>query len=308
MKKLFLILISVLLVSGCTYLPFDIPFLDSGGPNVTKLGPDVIVIQNINVIPSTSIRPSDSFSVYYEVKNQDENEMISDVKYHLYDTGLCKFQPLEGGDDPTSLTTLGDFAPSETKLVEWNFQAPSADDIAHLRLNCPIKFKVNYPYQARSQIDVVVIDEDRLRDLQRAGEDVIHIPTLSMGRGPIKIYFDFGNTLPVRENSNLSVYVKVKNEGVGSFGEIPTEGKTLNIHTDCNLIISCLDDYFACTGTLCVNILKPIPLINKETFEIRCLLQVPPGMDIEMEKTFYIYAELDYDYDVLGEVNVGVNP
>jgi hypothetical protein len=317
MKKLFLGLLLILLVSGCVTLPFDIPFLSGqGGTNVTELGPDVIVIQNINVIPGTSVRPEDSFSVYFELKNQEENRMVpssedtEDVKYNLFDTGLCTWTG--GTSYPQTTGSIDPFSPLETKLIEWNFKAPSAEQIAFLSINCPIRFKISYPFTAVSQIDVGIIDEDRLRDLQRAGEDVTYVPSLSVGRGPIKIYFDFGNTLPVRNNTNLSVYIKVNDKGNGLLGEISNESdKQLIIEvSDKFQSLDCLKDYFKCEHVdniwRCHNEYKPIPLIKKETFEIRCVLETP--LTVNVQETFYITAKLNYIYDVLGEANIEVKP
>jgi len=303
MKKLFLGLISILLVSGCAGLPFDLPFFDGGGPNVTELGPDIIVIQGISIIPNPPLRPEDQFSVYFEVKNQDDIEPISGVSYELYDTGLCVWQP--GGYYTSKFGSWSEgFAPLETKLVEWVFKAPSLEDIAHLRTTCPIKFKVNYSYTAKSQIDVSVINENRLKNLQRAGEDVIYEPNLNVGRGPIKIYFDFGNTLPIKESSSLSVYLKVEDKGNGLLGQI--ENDSFSLETDStNFIFSdFMPEYFTCTGNICKNN-NSIPLINKETFEIRFVLDTPPE---DMEKTYYITAKLNYTYDVIGEANVAIEP
>jgi hypothetical protein len=317
MKKIILSLSLVLLISGCVGMPFDIPFLsDQGGPNVTELGPDILVIQNINVIPNPPLSPDDRFSVYFEVKNQDENERVPqagfpDVSYELYDTGLCSF---EGGDPRLkSGTWSSGFAPLETKLVEWNFKAPSVDEIVHLSTSCPIKFKINYDYTAKSQIDVSVIDEERLRDLQRSGEDTTYIPSLSVGRGPVKIYFDFGNILPVRENSELPVYIKVMDKGAGLLGKISRAmGRRLVIKAPDFQGITCIEDYFICFDTnndgnndRCENTLKDIPLIRKETFEIRCVLTTP---GVSIENTYYITAELHYEYPVLGETNVRIEP
>lgn len=315
MKKLFLGLILVLLASGCAGmpgLPFKIPFFGDGGPNVTELGPDVITIQNINVIPKTSVRPDDTFSVYFELKNQEENRRVpssedtDDITYNLYDYGLCSWTG--GTKYPQNKGNLEPFAPLETKLIEWNFKAPSAEKIAFLSTNCPIRWKITYPFKSISQIDVSVIDENRLRDLQRSGEDTTYVPSLSVGRGPVKIYFDFGNTLPVRNNTNMSVYIKVRDKGKGLLGEIPNStGKMLTLKAPEKFQnIECVKDYFTCNGNTCENTKKPIPLIKKETFEIRCTLETPETVNIQ--ETFYITAELNYNYPILGKVIVNVKP
>jgi hypothetical protein len=303
-------LILVLLISGCTGLP-DISSIFGGNPsaNVTKLGPDVIVIQTINVIPKASLRPEDTFSVFFEVKNQDEDKRVPNVRYDLFDRGLCGFEGDGGKPDPNLHPgSFGDFSPSETRLVEWNFRAPTEADMVGLRITCPIRFKIIYDYNATSQIDVDVINPQRLTDLQRSGKDVTYVPSLSVGRGPLKIYFDFGNTLPVRAGGTLTFYVKVKDEGAGLYGEISNEtGKNLVINADDFSNIDCVSEYFNCpSSTSCEN-KQTIPLINKETFDMRCTATAPSG--VTDEQTFYINARiLNYEYPVLGQASVEVKP
>jgi len=323
MKKIILgSLFLILLISGCIEgIPglqnCDIPFIcQSNQVNVTKLGPDILVIKDINVIPKGSIRPNDEFSVYFQVKNQEENEIVRGVNYSLFDTGLCSFK----GGTPNATTSTskqwddGNFAPAETKQGDWSFSAPSLENIANLRTVCPIKFKITYNYTSRSQVDIGLIDDVRLKELQRSGKDVSYSPNLNIGRGPVKIYFDFGGTLPARNNSNLSFYVRVVDEGSGLYTTIP-KGKLSIQAPDMNSAFKnmiCVNDYFECghddanKRRHCENTLKVIPLITKKTFDIKCTLETPSI--VNEEETRYINAYLPYDYDVIGSASVEVKP
>jgi hypothetical protein len=317
MNKLFLILTLtlVVLVSGCTSFPNI--FGPTTNTTVKELPPDVMVIQNVQVLPKASVRPSDQFSVYYEVNNQDDQQVVSGVKQHLYDTGLCEL--IAWPDCPNGAsnsetckptyqnTPLSDFSPTETKMIEWTFNAPFENRIAGLSVKCPISFKISYDYSAKSQVDVLVVNSDRLTEMQRSGEDVTYIPTVNAGRGPLKIYFDFGNALPVKESSSLSVYIKVKNVGTGLYEQIPTgdASKELTIMAPDFQSLTCPPDYFSCSGTTCMNN-KSIPLIEKQTFEIKCLAKTPAVPS--MERTVYITAGFNYSYDVYGQASVEVSP
>jgi len=326
MKKIILgSLILVLFVSGCIDINnlglsnCDIPFIcQQNTVNVTKLGPDILVIQNINVIPKGSVRPKDEFSVYFQVKNQEENDIVSNVRYSLFDTGLCSFSggtPINPKTIPPQLWDDGNFAPAETKQGDWSFSAPSLEDIANLRTVCPIKFKITYNYTSRSQVDIGLIDDVRLKELQRSGKDVSYSTNLNIGRGPIKIYFDFGGTLPARNNSNLSFYVRVVDEGSGLYTTIP-KGKLSIQAPNMNSArpfqnLECVSDYFGiCSQNggvwMCSNSQKVIPLISKKTFDIKCTLETPST--VNEEETRYINAYLPYDYDVIGSASVEVKP
>ena len=67
MNKITLVsLIVVLLVAGCTD-PFGI--FQPQGPQVKELPPDVLSIQNITTLPSSSVRERDQFSIYFDLMN-----------------------------------------------------------------------------------------------------------------------------------------------------------------------------------------------------------------------------------------------
>jgi hypothetical protein len=311
MKKLFLSLILILLVSGCV-LPFDIPFFQSSGPEVKELPPDVISIQNITVLPSSSVRVEDQFSILLEVTNQDEFDEI-DVDYNLYDTGLCD---VLGGYPVDISTRQGDFdtfAPRETVLVEWNFEAPTTEEIASISLICPIRFRFDFSYNATSQIDLVVIDSEHLRELQRAGEITSFKPSLNIGRGPIKIYFDYGTSLPIKDESPLSIYITVEDKGTGLLRKIELDDE-FNIIFPAGFDLSDANcPLFDCSGSVnsgwtCENN-DDIYLTNKKTMEMRCANIITPSLFSDApEKTYFITAELEYEYYAVGEVDVEVKP
>lgn len=212
MKKFVLGLFLILLVSGCAGLPDIFSGLIPGAGdkvNKTELSPDLIVIQNINVIPAPPISAGDQFSVSFDIKNQDE---IKDVKidYSLFDMGLCSYTTSQ-----SSTTATIKLFPLQTEFVEWTFNSPSNDEIAYLPNKCPIRFKVNYTFDATSQIDVDIISAARLTQLQRAGTPPSFVPSLSVGIGPVKIYLSFGASLPARDNSSLPIFIIVEDKGTG---------------------------------------------------------------------------------------------
>jgi len=68
---------------------------------------------------------------------------------------------------------------------------------------------------AKSQVDFVVISRNYLTELQRSGQTTTFRPTVNIGRGPIKIYFDFGANLPAKNDAPLPVYLTVEDKGTG---------------------------------------------------------------------------------------------
>jgi hypothetical protein len=276
---------------------------------VKELPPDVISINNVTVLPSTSVRAKDEFSLYFELFNQEEFN-YTDVKYNLYDTGLCEV--LSGGEPVISKgNTRGDLvpnlAPKEIRQIEWSFQAPDADQIAHLKVTCPIRFRFDFSYNAKSQIDVLVISSEHFSELQKAGKATVFSPTVNVGRGPIKTYFDFGTTLPVKNNYNLPIYIRVEDKGTGMLKQIEKGNFTVTFPDEFNLTgVDC--PYLTCNGKSCTNTNAEIPIINKKSLDIRCSgIKTPPNIGVP-EKTYFINSSLNYDYYVAGEVDVQVNP
>ena len=347
MKKFIFSLFLILLVSECAGMPDIFNGIFPGGNNVnkTELSPDLIIIKNINVIPNPPINTLDQFSVSFEIINQDELKEASNVKYELYDWGLC--DPLTTEGDPI-VGTFDSLAPLQTEFKQWRFQAPDNNEIGYLSTRCPIRFKINYTYTSTSQIDLDVISKDRLEQLQKAGTPPSFTPSLSVGRGPVKIYFSFGNELPIKSENTISLFVKVEDKGTGMFGEI--KNKTLIINfpdgfktadVDCGSKFNCTDNYLTVfcfpffgqkpttENNVCdtnndgiinmrdiqqtTNIIteptcynnQEIPLIKKTSPQIRCSIKAPI---VNVEKTFFIKGYLGYSYDVDGETSVGVKP
>ncbi|NIM46677.1 MAG: hypothetical protein GTN40_00765 [Candidatus Aenigmarchaeota archaeon] len=310
MKKLLLSLILILLFSGCVGLPFEIPFFTPSGPKVKEKPHDVISIHNLTVLPSTSVRTEDEFSIYFELLNQDEI-YTKEVGYNIYDTGLCT--PVGGVPDipPTSNPAWTKLSPTETRLVEWTFQAPSSEDIANIKTTCPIKFKFDFEHTAVSEIDILVIETAHLQELHRAGKTTTFTPTVNVGRGPIKIYFDFGTSLPAKTGTSLAVYLVVHDKGTGLLRKIPSgkfkiefpEGFTVTGGVDTCPFFDCDSGSRICTSD------EDIYIINKKSLEIRCSgITTPSIISPGPEKTYFINASIDYDYYTIGNVDVEVRP
>lgn len=297
MKKFVLGLFLILLVSGCSGMPDIFQGLLPGGDskvNKTEASPDLITIQNLRSIPTPPINSGDSFSVTFELVNQDEIKEVP-ITYELFDYGLCT--------PPTPVPSGGvTIAPLGTEWTEWTFTAPSNSLISGLTTKCPIRFKVSYDWTAASQIDADVISEVRYNEMQRTGQIPSYTPSLSVGRGPIKVYFSFGATLPIRTGSTLPIFISVEDKGTGLLGNIPDGKLTLNFGGLES--VDCGSRFTPCGGGSCTNA-GAIPMIRKKSPQLRCTAKAP---GVNIEKTFYITASLGYSYDLIGEVSVEVKP
>ncbi len=315
-KIIILSILSILFISGCVEMPeaFKGIFPGMEGTEVKELPPDVIVIQNINVLPNPPVNSGDQFSVSFEVKNQEEAREVPEMYIQLFDYGLCtpQIDTTEWEPQADGISYKKDyknFAPLQTEFVEWTFTAPSTDIIGNLPTECPIRFKVSYKFTSLSRVNVDVISKERLQQIQRSGNVSTFTPTVSVGRGPIKIYFSFGASLPIRTSSTgfesiLPVFISIEDKGTGLLSNIPA-GK-LSIKYPKEFTIKSYDK-FDCSDNICTNNVE-IPMIKKKSPPLRLSFIMPTNDTVPVERTFFISAELNYTYDITGETNVEVKP
>lgn len=299
MKKFVLSLLLIVLISGCT-IPEG--FLPGTGTTKKEQSTDLIIVQNLNIIPTPPINAGDQFSISFEIKNQDEVVSVDNVSYNLFDKGLCK-EKLSGDEENASIS--GGLAPLQAEFKEWTFRAPSNEDIGHLSVTCPMRFMVSYSHTATSQIDIDVINSDRLSQLQKSGQAPSFTPTLTVGSGPVKIYFDFGASMPVRNATTLPVYITVEDKGTGLLGTIGS-GNLKITFPDGFTIGDC--PKFTCSsppGNIVCTTNADIPIIKKKSPQLRCSITTPAE---SIEKTYYIRADMDYNYDIVQEASVEIKP
>ncbi|MBN2203386.1 MAG: membrane lipoprotein lipid attachment site-containing protein [Candidatus Aenigmarchaeota archaeon] len=301
MKKMISLLVLVLFVSGCTSFS-GINFFGQN-QEVKEVSEDVIVIENINVVPTSPLIAGDQFSLSFQMINEDEMYDVP-VEYKLLDDGLCSFVRNQAFRDTGSFTLV----PGQVEFIEWTFDTPESSDIAYIRTICPIRFKTTYYYFAESEIEISVIDKDRYMQLQQSGEFTTFTPTLTVGRGPIKIYMELGATLPIREGGTLPVYITVEDKGDGLMTKIPERKLVMGIpeefaegaYCDFMSLDETIGGYAYFTNT------QSIPFVSKETPKMKCTFIAP---DVSLEQTYFANAYfLDFAYDKIKEVEVEVQP
>lgn len=195
------------------------------------------------------------------------------------------------------------FAPQQTETMEWWFTAPTNAQIVNMPYTCPIRYKIEYGMTAKTQTEVTVVDEAKLRELQRSGQYQQVTPKQNVYMGPVKIFFEFGLPQPVKEGDVLPLFITVEDKGSGRItggGNIATGN--LKIKLPSGFTVKSCDKF---SGTTELTNTQQIPVIKKKSPQLRCAVQVPSVTDL---RTYYIQAELTYVYELDYQQDVQINP
>jgi hypothetical protein len=245
MKWIFVIaaLSLVIFSSGCTVpgLNIEIPFLPDifGGMNVQEQRHDVISIESLDAIPSSTVRSGQSIRLRAVVKNlqQPEYNPVDNVEITLYnDCGLFEVT----GDfcansfESDKITCKVKMYPQSTSLVQWKLDAKEIK----VETPCNIGIMARYSYTTYSTASVTFVNKAELERLVTEGKSFSETGTLSIGEGPVKPYIEVlnqpividvvGTTVKNRGSGIMSFWLE--NKGSGIIGLKPaTEG---NVYFD----------------------------------------------------------------------------
>ncbi len=307
------ILSPVIFVSGCVEGGGMQSVFESLGiveTETVKAPTDVIVVEDIEVIPnppvSASTETTDStFTISFIVTNiglTDEGaKAAEDVYATVYDWGRCDEVDISNDIGGATIYPGGG-----AELVEWQFKAPTNEDLGRMEGKCPIRFKVEYEYDSYTTSDIAVIDHDRLINANRAGEKISITPVQTQSRGPLKIEMLFETQQPVDENLVIPAIIRIHDEGSGMYEEVPSG--VFSVEFDNGLTVN------SCHPVNWINVVSdteivndaPIPLIKGVSPPIRCDLQ---SADISDIKTYKAVAKLeDYVYPLYEERMVTIKP
>ncbi len=203
----------------------------------------------------------------------------------------------------TSSTVSGakTYLPLQTELFEFDFTAPSNNDIGNMPSSCKLRYKITYTYTAKTQTDVTVISQSKMEELQRAGQPPSASPLQSVGVGPVKIFFDFGASQPIMSGNILPLFITIEDKGSGVYSKVISGN--LKITMPPGFTVKQCDKFAGTSGVIKSS--AEIPLIKKKSAQLRCSFTTPLVTDM---KTFYILGELQYDYKLDNEIAVAINP
>ena len=212
MRKIFVILTLLLVLSssGCTvpFLNIEIPFLPDifPGTEIREQRHDVVSIESIQSIPTTTVRAGQSIRLRAIVKNLQEPEYEkTPVTIGLYnDCGLFGMETTQGvkgefcsGSDPPSYkqsTGMVDCTttmyPQSTTVVEWKL---TAKDDVNVETQCNIGILARYNYNTYSTSSVTFVNKEELDRLVSEGKSLSEKGIATIGEGPVKPYVEVLN-------------------------------------------------------------------------------------------------------------------
>jgi hypothetical protein len=213
MKKLALVLLMLLtlLTSGCTIpgTDIEIPFLPGFGPNVQVYKHDVVVIDSVGAIPSTTVRSGQTVTLRTVIKNlqKPESKPEKNIQIKLFNTcelfdvipaqsfcSMCK----TGQNQQQGPTQLGgswvynieEMYPKSTVVIDW---ALKARDVK-IQTPCKAGILVQYDYFTPTSYKVIFISKSELDRLISQGNQPSSVGLEGVvGEGPVKAYLEVPN-------------------------------------------------------------------------------------------------------------------
>ncbi len=225
--KYYLLLIALVFSIGCT-MP------NIFGSDVLKIqvstqaeGPkDAVIIKDIETIPRSPILPDQQVLLFFTIENRDDTKEAKNVKVDL-------FNPSSFKDVRCNKCSFDRILPGEQKQVEIRLKAPSEKDIAGVKLETDLHFRVTYDFESSTIMEALVVNEDEIRARQRQGQSISLERNNILGSGTVRVEGEMKGTPYILANQLdkdqivgiflikvVNVGDKTKGDLVG--GEIPS--------------------------------------------------------------------------------------
>ncbi|MFH0829994.1 MAG: hypothetical protein V1887_02430 [Candidatus Aenigmatarchaeota archaeon] len=329
MNRAVLGIIAIVLIAGC------VGQTDSTGGGTNIGTADVIVATNEPTIPAQPVASS-AFTARFTVRNQDADKTAKSVGIWIFDTGRCTLKNINGKDAAVMIVEQGtqtvwagldvpsaqgpkrmiDFSPGQQEVVRLDLDAPSTEQIAGLAATCPIRYKVNYSFDAVTEVTIQAISQDRLATREaETGTRPVYTRTLNVGAGPIRVMIEPKSAMPIQTGRTLSAELTVTNEGTGEFSKVDTGRLSFTLDKDWTPALN--GDGQACGGFFDVKDSadgksktytnsRPFDVLQGTSNPITCQWTAPA---VSLEKEFVIQARLPYEYEYFGrEISVPITP
>lgn len=298
----FIIIFSIIIAvffSGCTTIPLQNLIVEEKKVEETS---DILKIENIDTMPKPPIFSGDSFTLYFTIKNLDEEKTIKDIKINLFDPSIFKIE--KEGEKCTNSNPCY-LLPLDQKIIEFQIRAPGKEEIAEVEITPKVSFKVSFSMEASTLYDVVVVNIEELAKYQQAGKTLEVSRNKVLTSGPIKIDIELVNAEAIIAGKSGRLKFVIKNTGSGYILENKIPKGSLTIQMESFEIEHDMEELFSCSQGKCTN-KDDIKIIGKESAPMLFTIKSPS--DIELWKTFKVIAKMNYTYDIRGSKDIKVIP
>ena len=243
------LLVLVVLTSGCSIPGLDFIF---GGPAVVEYEHDILIIKNLQAIPS-EVAPGQQFRIIAYIQNIGDDSIPQTGDYGLekidaskreefiielydYAEGLFTILDINNCDEgniirerPDDDPEVKDVATGEpvgcrikrilpNQIIEIDWILKASDDIK-LETHLPrdgMKILVRYPYRTMSLTTITVMDENEMQRQIEEGTIQWIDSYIVKGQGPIKPVLYVEDKQPISQGSGSSVFsLQIENKGTG---------------------------------------------------------------------------------------------
>jgi len=325
-SAIFVFVTLIILASGCT-LPWGVGDVIKISPNVEEVGyKDILLIKDLKTLPLPPLLPDQQFTLSFLLENQDETKSAENVVVNLFDPAIFKSESGSALTADEKTKEIGNILPLGQKQVSYKLRAPTQEEIANIIVKPVVSFKVNYDFQTTTTYDVVVVDEDEILRLQKAGQTITIPTTESIGSGPVKIDIELlGSNKVILAGQDAVIKVQIIDSGSGALKDSEIQESSLEVEIPDEFVIEELppselnpnEKMFSCGGsnivgfgeatTICVNT-EPISLYRGKSSPLIFRLSIPKDAAGGIYKTYSIKAGLEYTYELREQLKLEVKP
>lgn len=294
MKKIILILLPIVLISLCSYLPdLQLPFL-TGNTQVAGIdsgSPDLFL--NVETT-STDIKGGRGVQVIFELRNK-QSYVLDNVELKVYDYPCFS---ATSSDElhmcPTCPTNCsgGTLRANQSCIWSWRWVSDTSD----VDRDCSIKFFITYEAKNSIYQDIAILPETEYIQRQVANT-LSNIPVhSSSASGPLNVYVTFSEAQPfIAGEEGYGMYINYNNVGNGFFGDL--SGK-INLTAPINIEnLNCGTDY----PSLTLN--RNLDFINGRAVPTNCKFNTNSASTIDIKS---LSIDIDYTYTLYNSISITV--
>jgi hypothetical protein len=264
-----LLLVFVVMVSGCTFSPGDIFGKDVISVQtrvVEEAGKDPVVIKEITTNPTGVILPDNELSLFFVIENTNKVYTVNNVRVDLFNapgfrnqegTAMCNSEanvclPVDGECSPTNPCTL---LPGEQRLVQYVIRSPTKSQISSIKTQAELSFKVLYDFSSSMNFVIPAVNKEEVLKRMREGETLDMKFDKSYSSGPVRLDVETVGVNYLLDDYETVLLFSLRNVGSG------------------NLQVSQIPEF---------NLNQPIPNTDK-TSEQGIEISFPPQLSVNLQ-------------------------